>query len=119
VNKYQADFINNLKFYRKQNGISQEKLAELCDVSTSTISCVESFHQNPSFDLILKIAEALSIHPADLFLRNTSKIPNQDLYRKYDNLLKNCESIPESLLPSIENLAQNLAEVSPNYTSTE
>lgn len=70
--KTQTDFVENLKFYRKQKGISQEKLAEMCDCATATIGCIEIYRQLPSFEMIVKIAAALKIHPADLFLRNAS-----------------------------------------------
>jgi len=69
---FQEEFVENLKFYRKQKGISQEKLAELCDCATATIGCIEIHRQLPSFDMIVKISAALRIHPADLFLRNAS-----------------------------------------------
>jgi len=72
VNEFQEDFVENLKFYRKQKGISQEKLAEMCDCATATIGCIEIYRQLPSFEMITKIAAALKIHPADLFLRNAS-----------------------------------------------
>lgn len=69
---FQEDFVENLKFYRKQKGISQEKLAEICDCATGTIGCIECGRTLPSFEMIVKIAAALKIHPADLFLRNAS-----------------------------------------------
>ncbi len=72
MTKMQTDFVENLKFYRKQKGISQEKLAEMCDCATATIGCIEIYRQLPSFEMITKIAAALKIHPADLFLRNAS-----------------------------------------------
>ncbi|MBR4823967.1 MAG: helix-turn-helix transcriptional regulator [Spirochaetaceae bacterium] len=69
---FQEDLITNLKFYRKEKGISQERLAEMCDCATSTIGCIECGRQTPSFELLVKIADALRINPADLFLRNAS-----------------------------------------------
>ena len=57
---------------RLKKRYSQEKLAEMCDCATSTIGCIECGRQTPSFDLIVKIANALKINPADLFLRNAS-----------------------------------------------
>ena len=53
--------------------MSQLELSGICECSKSTISGIESRKNFPSFDLILKIAYALEIHPADLFLRNASK----------------------------------------------
>ena len=73
MSSYQVEFIENLKYYRSKKGISQAKLAELCDCGTGTIGSIESARQNPSFDLLYKIAEVLEIHPADLFLRDASK----------------------------------------------
>lgn len=69
---FQEDLIKNLKYYRKQRNISQEQLAEFCDCATSTIGCIECGRQTPSFDLLVKIANALSVNPADLFIRNAS-----------------------------------------------
>ena len=73
MTRYQATFIENLKHYRSKKGISQAKLAELCDCGTGTIGSIESARQNPSFDLLFKMSEVLGIHPADLFLRDSSK----------------------------------------------
>ncbi|MCR5494505.1 MAG: helix-turn-helix domain-containing protein [Treponema sp.] len=92
---FQEDFIKNLKFYRKERNISQEKLAEMCDCGTSTIGCIECGRQTPSFDNICKIATALGVHPADLFLRNASSTVNNT-----KTLLK------EELLPLIENFIE-------------
>ncbi|WP_296332763.1 helix-turn-helix transcriptional regulator [uncultured Treponema sp.] len=69
---YQADFIANLKYYRSLKGYSQAKLAELCGCQAATIGCIECARQFPSFDLLFKMTDALEIHPADLFLRNSS-----------------------------------------------
>jgi transcriptional regulator with XRE-family HTH domain len=72
----QDEFVSNLKFYRKEKNISQEQLAELCDCATSTIGCIEIGRQAPSFEMIVNIASALEVHPADLFLRNASSTVN-------------------------------------------
>lgn len=73
MNKYQSDFIANLIYYREKKGYTQSTLAAICDCSKGNIGGIESGKSAPSFELILKIAYALEIHPADLFLRNTSK----------------------------------------------
>lgn len=52
--------------------MSQAQLAEACDCSNGMIGAIEAGRAKPSFDMILVIAEALQIHPADLFLRDTS-----------------------------------------------
>lgn len=72
------DFIMNLKYYREKTGFSQTELAVQADCSNGLIGNIEAGKVKPSFDTILRIAHALKIHPADLFLRNTSK-PNNEI----------------------------------------
>ena len=67
---YETDFVDNMVFYRTQKGLSQLELSGICECGKSTISGIEARKHFPSFELILKIAYALEIHPADLFLRN-------------------------------------------------
>ncbi len=62
----------NMKFYREKLGFSQSELAIQANSSNGMIGNIESGKAKPSFDNILKIAAALKIHPADLFLRNAS-----------------------------------------------
>lgn len=73
MNGYENDFVDNLIFYRNQKGMSQLELSGICECGKSTIGGIESRKHFPSFELILKIAYALEIHPADLFLRNASQ----------------------------------------------
>ena len=73
MNSYQSVFIENLKYYRDKKKISQAKLAELCECGTGTIGSIEAARQFPSFDLLFRIADVLQVHPADLFLRDSSK----------------------------------------------
>lgn len=89
--KTQEEFIKNLKFYRNEKKISQEKLAEACDCATGTIGCIECGKALPSFEMIVNIAAALKIHPADLFLRNAST-----------TVANTKEILREKLLPQIE-----------------
>mgnify|MGYP002627486082 FL=1 len=72
LESYRDAFFDNMIYYRNQKGISQNELAGICECGKSTISGIESRKHTPSFELILKIAYALEIHPADLFLRSAS-----------------------------------------------
>ena len=71
MNKTKSEFVENLIYYRTQKSLSQLELSGICD-------CGKTF---PSFDLIYRLADALEIHPADLFLRNASK--NREDVRKF------------------------------------
>jgi transcriptional regulator with XRE-family HTH domain len=46
--------------------MSQETLAEKCDVSTSYIGLVERGERKPSLEIVLRIANALSVTPNSL-----------------------------------------------------
>ena len=60
-------FANNLKKYRQEAGLSQEKLAELCGLHRTYISDVERCKRNISLTNLEKISKALNIS-ADKFL---------------------------------------------------
>ena len=67
MNENQANFIQNMKYYRRRAELSQAQLAEYCGVSNGTIGNIECGVTKPSFDLIFAIAKALSVQAADLF----------------------------------------------------
>ena len=86
-------FAENIKYYRftyKRNdelkvGLSQEELAELCDLSTHYISDIEHAKYSPSIPTIEIIAKGLNIKPSLLFEENplTKELPSSvELFRK-------------------------------------
>ena len=77
MERYQQEFIANLKKYRKKRGLSQEKLAELCNVSTGTIGNIECGLGKPSFDLLVTQANVLGIHPAQLMQDEEKQNPDR------------------------------------------
>ena len=72
MDEFFDNFRMNLKFYREQKGYSQSELAIQANSSNGMIGNIESGKAKPSFENICKIATALGVHPADLFLRNAS-----------------------------------------------
>ena len=57
----------NIKKYRKQRGLSQNKLSRLADVSHATIIKIESGGiQSPTINTVQKIAKALGVGLEDL-----------------------------------------------------
>jgi transcriptional regulator with XRE-family HTH domain len=59
---------SNIRANRKQLGISQERLAELVEVSTQTINDVECCRSWVSDKTMAKLAEALNVEIFQLFL---------------------------------------------------
>ena len=54
-------FGKNVKIARIKKDWTQEKLAEILDVNTNYIACIECGRQNMSLGKILELAEALDI----------------------------------------------------------
>lgn len=57
----------NIKKYRTRLGLTQEKLAELCDCSSQTISGTETGYSFPSSKVLFKLAEELHVPLMYLF----------------------------------------------------
>jgi transcriptional regulator with XRE-family HTH domain len=71
-------FIQNLKEFRKKEGLSQMKLAEHCDTATSYIGDIEIGRRFPSMEMIEKIADVLRIEPYRFFKNRTDNNVNTD-----------------------------------------
>jgi transcriptional regulator with XRE-family HTH domain len=66
-------FIHNLRRFRNSKGISQMKLAELCDTAPSYIGEIEIGRRFPSLTLIEKIGKELNIEPYRFFIEETEE----------------------------------------------
>lgn len=64
--------IANIKKWRKQGGLSQEKLANLCGTAPAYIRQIEIGHRSPSIKYLVKIAEALKIDTWQLLYEDTN-----------------------------------------------
>jgi len=61
-------FVFNMKKYRKKKKLSQMKLAEMLDTSTSYIGEIEINKKIPSMEMVERIAKALDVEPFRLFV---------------------------------------------------
>ncbi|HEY9891519.1 MAG TPA: helix-turn-helix transcriptional regulator [Candidatus Sericytochromatia bacterium] len=59
-------FAARLSQLRREKRITQDELAELIDKTTDYISLLERGERSPSFEVILELAEALSVPPSYL-----------------------------------------------------
>lgn len=67
--------MENMKKLRKAKKLTQKELAELVGISEAQISLIESGKRFPSFETLLKIAEALDCESSDLLSARTNR-PN-------------------------------------------
>ena len=59
-----------IRFERLKKGFSQEELAEKTELSRRAISCIECGVNDAKYTTLLKIADALDIDVAVLFLKS-------------------------------------------------
>lgn len=62
-----------MKIARVEKGLSQQELADLCDVTRQTIGLIEKGKYNPTLNLCIKIASVLNKTLNDLFWDESKK----------------------------------------------
>ena len=62
-----------LKLARIEKGLSQQELADLCEVTRQTIGLIEKGKYNPTLNLCVKIAHTLDKTLNDLFWDENKK----------------------------------------------
>lgn len=62
-----------LKLARVEKDLSQQELADLCDVTRQTIGLIEKGKYNPSINLCIKIARVLDKTLNDIFWDEEAK----------------------------------------------
>jgi transcriptional regulator with XRE-family HTH domain len=65
-------FAKTLKEFRQAKKISQERLADLCDLDRTYISLLERGKRNPSIEIVFSLAKGLGISPSVL-IKNVEK----------------------------------------------
>jgi transcriptional regulator with XRE-family HTH domain len=68
---------NNIKEHRRKNGFSQDKLAEMANISAQYLATVETCRKFPTPEVLDRLAEALSIKTHELFA--FSPTPQEEL----------------------------------------
>lgn len=66
-------FGTNLRKYRNELGVSQEKFAEMCGLHRTYISDIERFQRNIALENVQKIADALNIETYKLFIEHNGE----------------------------------------------
>lgn len=60
-------FGQNVRYWRKERGLSQEEFADRAQLHPTYVSGIETGYRNPTVKIIGRIAAALDVAPADLF----------------------------------------------------
>lgn len=56
-----------IQLIRKSNGLTQEKLAELIDIETPSLSYLETGKYAPSIETLQKLCNALNVQPWEFY----------------------------------------------------
>lgn len=75
---YTKEFGKYIRFCRKEAGISQEALAEKCNLSTRQISNIETGRCEPKLTSILKMCQACNIS-FDSFMKELTLLFRPDI----------------------------------------
>lgn len=81
MDNLQICLANNMRYYRKQKHLSQEKLAERAGASANYIALIENGKYFPSLPMIQQIAKALEIDSLDLFDKKSLEYQNFESLR--------------------------------------
>jgi len=101
-------FAKHLKHIRKAKGLSQGDLAKLTGLKPAAISHFETGPQKPSFDTLVKLADALSVSMDHLFDRDTDRAATA-----IGRLLKNFERLSRKDQEVIQDMVQVLLRKNP------
>ncbi len=85
-------FVNNLKFYRKKQNLTQEALSEKLGKGLSYINKIESKSSFPTIQVIEEISDLLEIKPYLLFC-DSETLKNVALSNQEDFIAKLAASI--------------------------
>ncbi len=90
MDNLQICLASNMKYYRKQLHLSQEKLAEKADASANYIALIENGKYFPSLPMIQQIAKALSVESLDLFDRKALEYQDMEIIKEdiIENIIK-------------------------------
>ena len=103
----QESFINNLKFYRKKSGFSQESLSNRLGKGTKYINKIESGVSFPTIQVIEEIAEVLNIKASKLF-EDDSTPQNIITYDKKQFIKDVTDSLYEKLSADMEAILKKM-----------
>lgn len=100
--------VDNIKRIRKEKNISQEKLAELCETSTSYIGLMETYKNIPKLSTIERIAEALNVKAIELFQEQEELQPKNSVHKEN---IKIAKKIKQKIIDNIERELDDLLKM--------
>lgn len=104
---------DNIKKYRIQNKMTQQQLAEICNLSKNAIWNYENNKRKPTVETLLAISKALNTYVIDLILPQDLKEDNKKQVanlRKSEAMLQELEIKENEFLKVFNSLSKNSDE---------
>lgn len=108
---YQDDIVevsNRLRFIREDAGYSQEKMAEMLDVSPSTVHRVEGGKSVPQLDLIFKLADSMGISITQILPKRYTQKDSHSELKVSSNYSQLSEANKRIVTDMVNHLIDNL-----------
>jgi transcriptional regulator with XRE-family HTH domain len=83
-----AQFGAMVRANRKARGLKVWQVAEKANIDAKHLGRIERGEKHPSFELIIALAQALSVSPARFFEFETTALDHKTLRKQIDALLK-------------------------------
>ena len=80
-----------IKIVRQRNGLTQDQLAERVGLSPKYISGIERGVENPTMDILLRVATMLGVEPYDLFLFGESEESEKVLRKGIEKMVREAD----------------------------
>ncbi len=81
-------FGENVKYYRKKSGMSQEQFAEKLEISPNHLSVIETGGKFVTYKLLERIVAAFDVMPAALFFTPGTASFDDTLQNKINSIIK-------------------------------
>lgn len=99
-------FGRRVRLYRKLKKLSQEKLAELCDLHPVYIGQLERGEKNASLETIVRVSRGLDISPALLFGEVEQEQEQTPARLAYDIFMQTPPDKQQTLLELLQKAAE-------------
>lgn len=96
-----------VRYYRKSKKLSQEQLAEICELHPTYIGQLERGEKNASLETIVRLSKGLEISPRSFF-ENVSPDENNTVAMNIYNL---CMKLPKEKQLKIYDIITILSEI--------
>ena len=80
-----------IKIVRQRSGLTQDQLAEQVGLSPKYISGIERGVENPTMDILIRLAKMLGVEPYDLFLFGESEESERALRKGIEKMVREAD----------------------------